>query len=89
MFFLKLWTPPEAPSEECFEEFVLTPAEAVTDDDLPWRISLPSEEAARIVNLRLMRCGYRISFGLERWKDDNNTYLVRLQTGTLGRMLLK
>ena len=88
-FFLKLWTPDSAPPEEHFENFALTPDDTLSDMNLPWHVSLEGETVAQLLNLRLMRCGYRVYLGLEKWKDDNNTYLNCLQSGTLGPIFLR
>ena len=87
--FLKLWSPQEAPVNEHFEQHVLTPDAAVSDANLPWHISIEGGETAQILNLRLRECGYRVSFALERWTARNNTYLIRMQSGTLGPILLR
>ena len=88
-YFLKLWTPEEAPPEEHFEQFALTPDEAVTEKNLPWHVTLKDEETAQVLNLRLRECGYRVSFALQRWKTRGNTYLIKLDRGTLGPILLR
>ena len=88
-FFLKLWTPEEAPPEEHFEQYALTPDGAVSDANLPWHISLKGEEVAQALNLRLRECGYRVSFTLRRWKTGGNTYLINLSSGTLVPILLR
>ena len=88
-FFLKLWTREEAPSTEHFEQYSLTPEAAISDANLPWHISIEGEETARVLNLRLRECGYRVSFALQRWKPRGNTYRIKLHSGTLGPILLR
>ena len=65
-FSLKLWSPQEAPPEEHFEQFAITPEESISDANLPWHVSVAGEDTAQILNLRLRECGYRVSFALER-----------------------
>ena len=84
-----LWTPEEAPLEEHFEQYALTPDGAVSDANLPWHINLNGEETAQVLNLRLRECGYRVSFTLKRWETGSNTYLINLSSGTLGPILLR
>ena len=50
---------------------------------------MEGEGTAQTLNLRLRECGYRVSFALQRWKARSNTYLIKLQSGTLGPILLR